>query len=132
MLSEYNFSYMTLVFFPQYPPGFIPSPIGKASKRKKTSHNMAPGGRASKRVRASEGSELQPPQSQTRTSKRLHLLATQGQNEEEIAQRSSTAVEEGNTAAVQDTTPVEEESGGAAQGSTCHDEDNVEENTEGK
>jgi hypothetical protein len=93
---------------------------------------MALGGRASKRVRASEGSELQPPQSQTRTSKRLHLLATQGQNEEEIAQRSSTAVEEGNTAAVQDTTPVEEESGGAAQGSTCHDEDNVEENTEGK
>jgi hypothetical protein len=99
---------------------------------KKTGDNMALGGRASKRVRASEGSEVQPPQSQTRTSKRLHLLGTQGNNKEEIAQRSSTAAEEGNTAGVQDTTPAEEESGGAGQGSTCHDEDNVQEDTEGK
>ena len=75
---------------------------------------------------------MQPPQSQTRTSKRLHFLATQGHNEEEIAQRSSTAAEEGNATGVQDTTPIEEESGGPAQGSTSHDEHNGEEDIEGK
>jgi len=132
MLSKYNSQLYDTCFFAQYPPGFTPSPIGKASKRKKTGDNMALGGRASKRVRASKGLEVQPPQSQTRTSKRLHLLGTQGHNEEEIAQRSSTAVEEGNTVGVQDTTPVEEESGGVGQGSTFHDEDNVEEDIEGK
>jgi len=74
---------------------------------------MPPRVRASKRVRAPEGSEVQPPQSQTRTSKRLHFLATQGHNEEEIAHRSSTTAEEGNATGVQDTTPIEEKSGGA-------------------
>jgi hypothetical protein len=49
---------MTLVFFPQYPPGFTPSPRGKASKRKKTDEKRSPGGRAIKRVKASKGSEV--------------------------------------------------------------------------
>ena len=94
---------------------------------------MAPGSRTSKRVRA-EGSEVQPPQSQTRTSKRLHLLATQGQTEEGTTQRSCTPAESGIAAPAQETTAAEEESAGAAQDTTSVDEDNEQEqdHNEGK
>jgi hypothetical protein len=126
-------SCMTLVFL-HSPLGFTPSPRGQASKRKKTGVNMALGVRASKRVRAYQGSKVQPPQSQTRTSKRLHLWETQGQSEEETPQRSCTPAKSGNGAGVQDTTTAEGDSGGAAQHTTCVDEDNVHEHedTEGK
>jgi len=120
MLSKCNSQLYDTCFFAQYPLGFTPSPRGQASKRKKIGVDMAPGVRASMRVRASQGSEVQP-QSQTRTSKRLHLLATQGQSEEETPQTSCTPVESGNGAGVQDTTTVEGKSGGAAQHTTCVD-----------
>ena len=95
---------------------------------------MAPGVRASKRVRASEGLEVQPSQSQRRTFKRLHLLATQGQSEEETPQRSCTPAESGNATTVEDTTATEGDIGGAAQDTTCADENNVlgHDDTEGK
>jgi len=110
-------------FFPQYPPGYTSR--GQASKRRKTGDNMAPGVRASKRVRAFEGLEVSPTQTKTRSSKRPHSLARDGQNEEEIPQSSFTAVESSNGVGVTNTTTGEEESGAAAQDTTCGDEDNI-------
>ena len=103
---------------------------------------MAPGVRASKRVRASQGSQVQPPESQTRSSKRFLVSARDGQNVEDPTnghdetppQRSYTDAEEGDGAGGQDNTAAEEFSGGGAQDSTGADEDNAagEEDTEGK
>jgi len=50
-----------LNFFPQSPPGYSRKAL---ASKKKTDPNMPPGGRASKRVRAPEGSELEPPRAQ--------------------------------------------------------------------
>jgi hypothetical protein len=102
---------------------------------------MAPGVRASKRVRAYEGSEVQAPQLQTRSSKRLQPSARDVQNVEhpmdahdEVPLRSYTATEEGNGAGSHDTTTLEEDSASAPHDSTGGDEDNAagEEDTEGK
>jgi len=129
-----------LDFFPQYPAGHSRKVL--ASKKKKIGPTMAPGVRASKRVRASQGSQVQPPESQTRSSKRLQPSARDGQNVEDPTdghdeippQMSYTDVEEGNGAGGQDNTAIEEVSGAGAQDSTGADEDNVarEEDTEGK
>ena len=129
-----------LDFFPQYPAGYSWKVL--ASKKKKIGPTMAPGVRASKRVRASQGSQVQTPESQTRSSKRLQPSARDGQNVEDPTdghdeippQMSYTDAEEGNGAGGQDNTAAEEVSGAGAQDSTGADEDNVagEEDTEGK
>ncbi|XP_066334494.1 uncharacterized protein [Miscanthus floridulus] len=95
----------------KYPPGYSRKVL--ASKKKKIGPTMAPGVRASKRVRASQGSQVQTPESQTRSSKRLQPSARDGQNG-------------------QDNTAAEEVSGAGAQDSTGADEENVvgEEDTE--
>ena len=93
-----------LDFFPQYPAGHSRKVL--ASKKKKIGPTMAPGVRASKRVRASQGSQVQTPESQTRSSKRLQPSARDGQNVEDPTdghdeippQRSYTDAEEGNGA----------------------------------
>ena len=141
--------HMTYLFFsPQYPPGHR-LPV-HTSKKRKTNPNMPPGVRNSKRVRASEGSQLQP---QRRQSKRLQPSARDGQNVEdptdahdEIPQWSYTAAEEGNGGGGEYSTAAEEGNGGggedttaeedsgAAHDSTGADEDNLagEEDNEGK
>ena len=126
-----------LYFFPQSPSG--PRRKVLASK-KKTGPNMASGVRVSKRVRAPEGSQVQPPRALLRSSKRLQLSARDGQIEDdhtdghdEIPQRSSTGAQEDSGAGGQDITAAEEDGGAGFQDMTLA-EDNVagEEGTEGK
>ena len=129
-----------LIFFPQYPAGHSRKVL--ASKKKKIGPTMVPGVRASKSVRASQGSQVQTPESQTRSSKRLQPSTRDGQNVEDPTdghdeippQRSYTDAEEGNGAGGQDNTAAKEVSGAGAQDSTGADEDNVAraEDTEGK
>ena len=102
---------------------------------------MAPGGRGTKRVSASQASEVQPTQAQTRSSKRLHRIATEEQNaddptdgHDEIHQRAHTGSKESIGGGGQDSTAVGEDSATGAQDSTPADEDNVaiENDTKGK
>ncbi|XP_072148504.1 uncharacterized protein [Setaria viridis] len=92
-----------------------------ASKKKRVS-NMAPGVRATKRVRAPQGSQVQPTRAELRTSKRLQLSARDGQSEhaptdgqDEIPPSSFTDAEQGNGTGVEDIIATEEDSGAGAQ-----------------
>nr|XP_034591748.1 uncharacterized protein LOC117853524 [Setaria viridis] len=104
-----------------------------ASKKKRVS-NMAPGVRATKRVRAPQGSQVQPTRAELRTSKRLQLSARDGQSEhaptdgqDEIPPSSFTDAEQGNGTGVEDIIATEEDSGAGAQDMIHADVD-----TEGK
>jgi hypothetical protein len=123
-----------LNLFAQARPGYSRKAI--ATKKKK-GPNMPPGGRAGKRVRAPEVSQLEPPRAQLRSSKRLQLSARDGQpaeedNEATAEQGNGAGAHDGNGASGQDI--VAAESGADAQGMTHADEDIVagEEVTEGK
>jgi hypothetical protein len=126
-----------LICFPQSPPKYRRKVI--SSKKKKTSPNMPPGVRTGKRVRAPEGSQVQPPMAQLRSSKRLQLSVRDGQNVEEgngagAEQGNVAGAEEANVASAQDITSAEEANGAGGQDMTRADEDNVlaEEDTVGK
>ncbi|XP_066323972.1 uncharacterized protein [Miscanthus floridulus] len=110
-----------------------------ASKKKKTGPNMAPGVRVSKRVRAPEGSQVQPPRALLRSSKRLQLSARDGQIEDdhtdghdEIPQRSSTRCTRKTVELVVRTLQLQRKTGGAGFQDMTLAEDNVagEEGTE--
>lgn len=130
--------HMAYLIFLQSPPGFSRKILASKIK-KKTGPNMPPGGRAGKRVRAPQDSQLQPPRAQLRSSKRLQLSAIDGQTVEEAngvgaAQGNGAAAEQGNGGGIQDFAAAEEASGGGAQDMTRADHDNVavDEGTEGK
>jgi hypothetical protein len=125
-------------FFLQLPTG-VRNIIVTPKDFRKT--NMAPGTRT-KRVRASEHLEVQPPARETRSAKRLFTEERAGHNADanvdipinsssaaqepnSSAGADSAAAESGNGAAGQDSAPLEDDSGPADLRSKSADGDNV-------
>ena len=101
---------------------------------------MPPVIRSGKRVRAPEGSQLEPPSAQLRSSKRLQLSAIDGQPAEEgngsagAAQGNGAGAQQGNGAGGDDIAAAENDNGAADQDMATVHEDNVaaEDDTQGK